>query len=261
MGLNSLSPNRQKKLNDSFSRAANADLPIIRNAAGCSFIGTAVFFIGVPISLWDEFLIVCEWALYRKGWENLSDDQWQKKLEKRFARWKRLAKFLTDNRQEATEFIQEMLDARKMLTEDAQLNLSDIRQASILRPEYFEEVPETAEFPRPNDPESLLQRRPRLLWLDNRIAIHLPPVSDESAAWRFGEETQPASDVTTKFPVHGKAFQERLTIQLQSSQNTKPFRIPGLRPFGLWDEESKRFVNTNRPRLPLHPYMLSYGKS
>lgn len=257
VGLSSLSPTRKRKLNGNFAQAAKAaDLPIIKNAAGCSFVGTAVFFIGVPVSLWDEFLIVCEWALYCKDWKNFSDDQWREELQKRFGRWKRLLKFLIENRKAAAGFIQEMLDARKMLTEDDQLNLSDIRQASILRPEYFEEVPETAEFLRPNNPESLLQRRPRLLWRDDGIAIHLPPVSEEGAVWRFGEETQPASNVATEFPIHGKAFQERLTIQLQSSEKAQTFRIPRLYPFGLWDEESNRFVNPNRARLPLRPYLL-----
>lgn len=257
VGLSSLSHNRKKKLNENFDRAAKSTgLRIIKTAAGCSFVGTAVFFIGVPVSLWDEFLIVCEWALCRKDWKNFSDEQWREELEKRFGRYSRLLKFLTENRQAATEFIQEMLDARRMLTEDAQLNLSDIRQASILRPEYFEEVPETAEFLRPNDPESLLQRRPRLLWQNNRIAIHLPPVEAKGAVWRFGEETKSASNVATEFPIHSKAFQERLTIQLQSSQTTKSFRIPGLYPFGLRDEESNRFVNPNRARLPLRSYML-----
>lgn len=209
VGLSSLSPTRKRKLNGNFAQAAKAaGFPIIQNDAGCSFVGTAVFFIGVPVFLWDEFLIVCEWALYCKDWKNFSDDQWREELQKRFGRWKRLLKFLIENRKAAAGFIQEMLDARKMLTEDDQLNLSDIRQASILRPEYFEEVPETAEFLRPNNPESLLQRRPRLLWRDNRIAIHLPPVSEEDAAWRFDKKTQPASNVATEFPIHGKAFQE-----------------------------------------------------
>lgn len=259
VGLSSLPPNRKQKFNESFARAAKAaDLPIIKNDAGCSFVGTAVFFIGVPVSLWDEFLIICEWALCRKDWKNFSDDRWREELEKRFGKYSRLLKFLTENRQTATEFIQEMLDARKMLTEDARLNLSNIRQASILRDEYFEEVPETAEFLRPNNPESLLQRRPRLLWRDNRIAIHLPPVSEKEkgAVWRFGEETKPASDCATEFPIHGKAFQERLTIQLQSGEKAQTFRIPGLHPFGLWDEESNRFANPNRARLPLRSYML-----
>lgn len=257
VGLSSLSPTRKRKLNENLAQAAKAaDLRIIKNAAGCSFVGTAVFFIGVPVSLWDEFLIICEWALYRKDWKNFSDEQWREELEKRFGRYSRLLKFLTENRQAATEFIQEMLDARKILTEDAQLNLSNIRQASILRPEYFEEVPETAEFLRPDNPESLLQRRPRLLWRDNRIAIHLPPVAEEGAVWRFGEETKPASNVATELPVNSKAFQERLIIQLQSGEKVQTFRIPGLHPFGLCDEESNRFVNMNHVRLPLHSYRL-----
>lgn len=255
--LSSLSPNRKQKLNENFDQAANASgLPIIKTASGCSFVGTAVFFIGVPVSLWDEFLIICEWVLCRKDWKNSSDERWRAELGKRFGKYPRLLKFLTENRQAATEFIQEMLDARKMLMEDAQLNLSDIRQASILRDEYFEEVPETAEFLRPSDPESLLQRRPRLLWRDNQIAIHLPPVSEEDAVWHFGEETQPASIVATEFPIHSKAFQERLSIQLQSSEKAQTFRLPGLHPFGMWDEESNRFANTNRARLPVRFYQL-----
>lgn len=259
VGLSSLSPTRKKKLNKNFAQAAKASkLPIIENAVSRSFVGTAVFFIGVPVSLWDEFLIICEWALCRKDWKNFSDEQWREELGKRFGKYSRLLKFLTENRKTATEFIQEMLDARKMLTEDSRLKLSDIRQASILRPEYFEEVPETAEFLRPNDPESLLQRRPRLLWRDNRIAIHLPPVSkkEQGDVWRFGEETKPASNVATELPVNSKAFQERLTIQHQSGEKAQTFRIPGLHPFGLWDEESNRFVNTNRACLPLRSYRL-----
>ena len=258
VGLSSLSPNRKQKFNESFARAAKAaGLPIIKTAAGCSFVGTAVFFIGVPVSLWDEFLIICEWVLCRKDWKNFSDERWQEELGKRFGKYSRLLKFLTENRQAATEFIQEMLDARKMLMEDAQLNLTDIRQASILRDEYFEEVPETAEFLRPNNPESLLQRRPRLIWRDNQIAIHLPPVLEEGAVWRFGEETQPASDCATEFPIHDKAFQEWLTIQqLQSSKKARIFRLPGLHSFGMWDGESNCFVNPNRARLPVRFYLI-----
>ena len=106
VGLSSLSPTRKRKLNGNFAQAAKAaGLPTIKNAAGCSFVGTAVFFIGVPASLWDEFLIICDWALYHKGWENFSDDQWREKLEKRFGRWKRLLKFLIENRKAAAGFI------------------------------------------------------------------------------------------------------------------------------------------------------------
>ena len=85
----------------------------------------------------------------------------------------------------------------------------------------------------------------------------MPPVSEEGAVWRFGEETKPSSNVGTEFPIHGKAFQERLTIQLQSRERAQTFRIPGLHPFGMWDEESRRFVNPNRARLPLRSYRLA----
>ncbi len=262
IGLNSrLSTNRQRELNENFAKTAGCvGLRIIKHKGGRSFVGSAVYYIGVPISLWDEFLYICEWALWHPGWADFSDSKWAMAMEKRCGGWKRLLKFLTDNRQAATEFIQEMLDARKMLTEDNQLELSAIRQASILRPEYFEEVPETAEFLRPNNPDSLLENhRPRLLWRDNRIAIHLPPVSptevNSGAAWHFEGKIQPASDSATELPVNGKVFQERLTLELHN-RSTESFRFAGLCPFGLWDEEINRFVNTNRAHLPARPYRL-----
>ena len=65
------------------------------------------------------------------------------------------------NRTTATEFIQEMLDARLMLRSDPKLTIYDLIQALILRREYFEEVPETANFLRENDPESLFSDRAR----------------------------------------------------------------------------------------------------
>jgi len=48
-----------------------------------AFVGTAVFHTGIPLSLWEGFLAVCEWASWNSGWENLDDEQWAEKVGKR----------------------------------------------------------------------------------------------------------------------------------------------------------------------------------
>ena len=91
---------------------------------------------------------------------------------------KRLKRFLIDNREVATTFVKEILDARQILTNNPNYTIADLKQACFLRPEYFDEVPETAEFLRPENPESLFQDRARLICdLQRRcISVQLPAV-------------------------------------------------------------------------------------
>jgi len=62
-------------------------------------------------------------------------------VDKRTGSRLRLKRFLVDNRKAATSFIRELLDAREILSNDQNLTIAGIGQASILRIEYFEEVP------------------------------------------------------------------------------------------------------------------------
>jgi hypothetical protein len=249
---------KQNAINDAFECAARfVGLPILEHAGHRSFVGSAVYYIGVPISLWDGFLGICDWALWHDGWDGFSDVEWAATMAKRCGGRKRLLNFLTANPRSAQAFIKEMLEARAELAKDNHFKLSDLVQTTNLRREYFEEVPETADFlQRPEELDSLLADRPRLLWRDDRIAVHLPPVSIEGASWRFEGETRPAGDIATEFPVNGKAFRERLTLELHADQEPQPVRIVGLHPFGLFDEQSGRFANISRSRLPANSYRL-----
>lgn len=247
---------KQNAINEAFDHAARfAKLPIREHAGHHSFVGSAVYFIGVSVSVWDGFLGICDWALWHRGWDELSNEKWVEVMVKRCGGRKRLLNFLTENRETARSFIQEMLTARELLTENPSARLADV-SPSIGRREYFEEVPETAEFLRPNDPDSLLEDRPRLIWRDDRIAVHLPSVSTAGAIWKFDGEQQQAGDIATEFPINGNAFRERLMLEFHSSQSRETIRIPGLHPFGLFDNQRGRFASPGRTRLPANSYNL-----
>ena len=100
--------------------------------------------------------------LSRDDWTGWSDEKWSEIAIKRAGGRTRLRNFLLDNREAASDFIQEMHKARKSLSEDQSLKISDLQQASLLRQEYFDEVPETAEFLRPEDPDSVIPAGARL---------------------------------------------------------------------------------------------------
>lgn len=256
VGVDHLPANRQTAINELFADAAQqAGLPILKHGGYRWFVGSAVFFIGVPVALWDGFLGVCDWALWHSGWELLSDAAWDESMAKRCGGRKRLLNFLTDNRATAAGFIHEMLAARKLLTEDPTANLADV-SPNIDRREYFEKVPETAEFLRPDNPDSLLDDRPRLIWREERIALHLPPVLTEGAIWKFENEQRPACDIATEFPVNSGAFRDQLCVELHRGLSHEVVRVAGLQPFGLFDEQRGRFANTGRTRLPANSYRL-----
>src|SRR5258706_13509819 len=105
--------------------------------------------------MWEDFLNVCEWALrWKEGWEKLPDDAWKERMEHRLGGHRRLLRFLTENRETAATFIGEMVAARKLLTENASASLSDVSPNIDRR--YLDDVPETAEFLRPCNLDSLL---------------------------------------------------------------------------------------------------------
>lgn len=159
---NELPDNQQAEINNAFSKATEQlSLKILQRRRGSDYVGSAVYHIGIPLSLWDGFIEICEWAqkrtLYQENWETLTDEKWTESIGKRTGGRQRLKKFLIDNREAATTFIKEILDARQILSNNQDYTISDLKQACFLRPEYFDEVPETAEFLRPENPESLFQ--------------------------------------------------------------------------------------------------------
>ena len=145
-----LSPGQRQGANEAFVLVAEQhDLKIRQRQNGTDYVGSAVHHIGIPLSLWDEFLEVCEWALLTHNWNEFPDEQWSEFATKRSLGRTRLENFLVDNRDTASDFIKEMHEAREILIKDQSMTIGDLKQASLLRPEYFEEVPETAEFSSP----------------------------------------------------------------------------------------------------------------
>lgn len=262
VGSNPLPANQQQELNSAFAKAAKYfSLKLKLRDNGTDFVGSGIHYIGIPLSLWDGFLDICEWALWRKDWKTLSDGEWKEVIEKRAGGRRRLRKFLTDNRETASSFVQEMLGAREILTKDAGLTIGNIAQASILRVEYFDEVPETAEFLRPQNPYSLFQDRARLIWNERRkqICLQLPGVEREKlpATWHIGAHSQIAAHSPDEVILNSEAFRDPLLLTLESGNHSETQRLRGMPSWSLFDMEGGgRLVNTDRDELPLKSYTL-----
>jgi hypothetical protein len=246
VGSEPLSTNQQGEINGVFARAAEScGLQIRRRESGTDYVGSAVYHIGVPLSLWDGFLEICEWALRQDNWQGLSDQEWSEAVTKRAGSRTRLKNFLFGNREAASAFIREMHDARKRLIEDQQLTISDLKQASLLRQEYFDEVPETAEFLRPTNPESLFRDRARLVWNEEHwnIRLDLPAVARDKlpATWTIGTHTLKAAAAPDTLTLNSEAFAPWLFLKLTTGQRSEMQRLPGVAPWGLFDLERNRF--------------------
>jgi hypothetical protein len=255
-------PNHQTEINSAFANAAkNIGLKILETTAGTSFVGSAVHHIGVPLSLWDGFIDICNWAL-KVDYRALSSEEWRERISKRLGSRRRLITFLTENRDAANIILQELIDARKVLTEDQTLSVDDIKQASLLRGEYFDEVPETADFLRPNNPESLFKDRPRILWNQWRGGpdLHLPPVKEDSlpAEWDVDGEKSRADSGAILIPLEGKIFKPWIDVNLLSNGKSQNRRLKGLALWGLFDlERGGRLVGKGRETLPLRNYLFA----
>jgi hypothetical protein len=263
VGSDGLPVNQQTDINGAFAEAAGQfRLPVKRRDHGTDFVGSALNQIGVPLSLWDGFLDICEWALWRKDWQSLSNEDWAEAIEKRSGSRKRLRHFLIENRESASAFIQEMLDAREILSHDLTLTIKDIAQASVLRPEYFDDVPETADFLRPQDPDSLFRYRVRLILDESRrmISLFLPSVSRDKlpAYWCVGSRRQQAAPSPDELVLNSDAFSNSLQVTLEIGTQQESQRIRGVDEWGLFDTENGgRFMNLSRDHLPLKSYVLA----
>ncbi|MDX2251555.1 MAG: hypothetical protein NW202_04665 [Nitrospira sp.] len=119
-------------------------------------------------------------------------------------------------------------------------------------------MPETAEFLRPQDPESLIRDRAQLIWDEQkaRIVLYLPGIQQNKlpATWGLEHLNQPASRSPDELILNSLAFQANLNLKLVSGHRTECQRLRGLHPWGLFS--SGRLVNTDREYLPLHNYVL-----
>ncbi len=258
LGVSHPPTNQQTMWNEAFGNVVSeGGFHVLKRSGHRFFVGTAVYLAGIPLSMWEGFVSVCEWALWQEDWASLSDQVWQETMQRRLGGHKRLIRFLIENRKPtASDFIREMLDARKILTEDNTAKISTIAQASILRREYFEEVPETADFLRPEDPDSLLDDKPRLLWRERHIAIHLPPTSEAQGKWECSGHCTSTAVVAGEMPLNGRAFISKLPVKLRYGEQSQVVELSGLQPYGLFDEQRQRFANLKRNRLPTAAYRL-----
>jgi len=259
VGVSCPSANRQNEINRDYARVAQElGLKILVRDSGTDYVGSAVYHIGVPLSMWDGFLEICEWALWRDDWKELSAEEWECAINRRTGSRTRLGGFLKDNREAVNAMIQELHDARRILTEDESLTINQIKQACLLRQEYFDEVPETAEFLRPSDPESLFQDRARLIWNEHRcrISLYLPSVARDKlpATWKIGGLTQEAAATPDSLLLNAAAFAHPLLLTLEAGERHETQRLRGLSTWGLFDRERNRFVNPERQPLPPHSY-------
>ena len=256
------STSRQTQINRSFRQVLeNYQFRIVVNCGKTDFVGSAIWHIGVPLSLWDGFIDICEWASWERDWKSLSSIDWAAAVKKRIPNRPRLGRFLIENREAAASFIQEILDVRDILRSDSNLTIEDLARASILRHEFFDEVPETAEFIRPQNPDSLFKNRARIVWSESRrrICVQLPGVSRERlpAIWRIGNRQQQAASTPTEMVLDAAVFQREISLILSTTEDFKYQRLIGASPWGLFDVEAAGLlVNSNRDVLPLKSYAL-----
>ena len=253
--------NKRQEINKDYAHTAvKFGLPMLGQANGTNYVGSAVYHIGIPLSLWDDFIKLCAWTLWHDEWQALADSEWAELVNKRVHTSPRLRKFLIDNRETATALIRETHDARRILTEDETLSISDLQQACLLRQEYFDEVPETAEFLRPSNPDSLFKDRARLIWDEERarVSLHLPAVSRDKlpATWKVEGQALPASATADILKINSTAFTDSVLLKLEADNQSEAQKLRGLVPFGLFDCERNKFVNPEREALPLGTYAL-----
>ncbi len=121
--------NVQTPINRSYAKAANRFALRITDV---SFVGSAVSHIGIPISMWDGFLRVCELPLWDGLWDAIDEDEWREAMTRRLGGRALLIKFPVENRDTAMQSVREMLDGRRVLFADRALTVSEIAQALVL---------------------------------------------------------------------------------------------------------------------------------
>jgi len=262
VGDDLLSGIEQQSINVAFTKAIQPlGLKPKIHSGGTDFVGSAVYYIGIPLSLWGGFLEICEWAFWRKEWKSLPEEEWQEAIVKRCGSRQRLRKFLSDSREVTSSLVKEVLDARELIEGNSELTIKDIENVSILRPEYFDEIIETAEFLRPKDPDSLFRGRARLIFDEGRskICLQLPGVEQEKlpATWRAGRCVQSAAHGPDELELDSLAFCDWFNLTLESGQQIETQRLRGVGSWALFDlENGGCLVNANRDELRLRSYLL-----
>ncbi len=96
--------NHQATINGIYTKAATR---FGLRVTGGSFVNSAVAHIGIPISMWEGFLHICEWALWTDGWDVIDERTWLEAMTRRLGGRVLLIRFLVENRDTAMQFVRE----------------------------------------------------------------------------------------------------------------------------------------------------------
>jgi hypothetical protein len=260
--------NRQGEINRVFAHVAEdlgMKVLVGVDRARHLYVQSAVRHVGIPVRIWRGFIEVCERLfLESEDWKQWPEDRWQNATSLWLGGRKNLRAFFVENRETAEKWIEEMLEARRILEKNPDWTLDDVAQVSHLRPEYFDEVPETASFLRPIKTETLFRDRPRLRlrWQPGSVAIQIetPRLKSENwlpAEWLVLDRRAEASTNPVSIPLHVGAFAKELALKLMRDGNElKTYRLRGLSPWGLWSESGGAFISLQARELPVDDYVL-----
>jgi len=271
VGVAKLPPRDQNEANEHFRRSAEhlgADLEqCVKDGRGkSSVISLAYRLLGIPISDWPNFLEVCHWAMWRGDWQGLSDGEWENLVKKRCGGHARLADSLVENREFAAALINEIIKLRNDASE-----ASDPKQLlenhPLIRAEYVDEVPETAEFLLPERRQSA-RERVGLAFDQDRAQIYLrvPPVEKATlpARWIIEGREKSAGEYPDRIVMDAAAFKDRLELQLVSEKGGQHDvrSVPGIGPWAIFDvDDDGTMVNSKRRCLPVGRYALLSRRS
>jgi hypothetical protein len=260
-------PHRQTEINNGLEHISrHVGLEILLGAAHTRLcVQSAVRHVGIPVRIWRGFVEVCERLFVEpEDWRQWPDERWEDAINLWLGGRKNLRAFFVENRPTARKWIDEMLEARLVLDKNPDWTLDDVAQISHLRPEYFDEVPETANFLRPIETETLFRDRPRLRlrWQPGVAAFHLetPRLKDEGllpSDWHILAQRVAASTNPVSIPLHRGAFTQDLALKLvRAEKELAAYRLRGLSPWGLWSESSGAFISLQAHELPMDDYVL-----
>jgi hypothetical protein len=260
-------PHRQTEINNVLEHISrHVGLEILIGAGHTRLcVQSAVRHVGIPVRVWRGFVEVCERLFVEpEDWRQWPDERWEDAIHLWLGGRTNLRAFFVENRPTARKWIDEMLEARLVLDKNPDWTLDDVAHISHLRPEYFDEVPETAIFLRPIETETLFRDRPRLRlrWQPGVVAIHLetPRLKDEDllpSDWHVLAHRVTASTNPVSIPLHRGAFTQDLALKLVRVQDElAAYRLRGVWPWGLWSESSSAFISLQARELPMDDYVL-----
>ena len=262
VGLERIPVNDQRNINDEFERlAAYLNIPLRHRANSKDCVGSAVNLVGVPVAVWDDFLSLCYWALWNQGWKDLSGGEWQTVARSRCGGRDRLRRFLLENRELAMAIMEKMICLRQRLAEDPEF-APELDGSSLIRREYIEEVPATAEFLSPQKPERLYQDRVSLAFdkLNGTIYLRVPASSEAKlpAEWEINGITKSASKYPDRIELNSRAFGRNLLVAYMPSAGEHSCRrLLGVAEWAIFDlDDDGTMVNPRRTDLPTRRYAL-----